>query len=135
MSEAYLRGVQLFETGYYWEAHEVWEGLWHAHGRSGPTADALKALIKLAAAGVKVLQGQRHGVVIHASRASALFDRVSFDVGKTLLGLDLDELAKITRGLAENPPVPEPDFSGSPQKVFTFSLKPTHTHPTNKAEE
>ena len=33
---------QLFNAGYYWEAHEVWEGLWHAYGRRGATADVLK---------------------------------------------------------------------------------------------
>ena len=53
------RGVALFNAGYYWEAHEAWEGLWHAHGRRGPTADVLKGLIKLAAAGVKVRERQR----------------------------------------------------------------------------
>ncbi len=54
----FLRGVALFNAGYYWEAHEVWEGLWHAYGRRGVLADVVKALIKLAAAGVKVREGQ-----------------------------------------------------------------------------
>src|SRR5208282_3835567 len=44
----FLRGLDLFNYGYYWEAHEVWEGLWNACGRSGMTADVLKGLIKLA---------------------------------------------------------------------------------------
>ena len=43
-SPAYRRGIVLFNAGYYWEAHEEWEGLWHAAGRSGPTADLLKGL-------------------------------------------------------------------------------------------
>ena len=53
-SPTYLRGVALFNAGYYWEAHESWEALWHAHGRRGATASVLQGLIKLAAAGVKV---------------------------------------------------------------------------------
>src|SRR5690348_12086299 len=53
-SRAYRHGVDLFNCGFYWEAHEVWEGLWHAAGRAGVTADFLKGLIQLAAAGVKV---------------------------------------------------------------------------------
>ena len=61
-SSRFLRGVCLFNAGYYWEAHEVWEGLWHAYGRRGVLADVIKALIKLAAAGVKVREGQEHGV-------------------------------------------------------------------------
>src|SRR5688500_11645065 len=56
-SQPYLFGFDLVNRGFYWEAHEVWEGLWHACGRSGPTADLLKGLIQLAAAGVKVRQG------------------------------------------------------------------------------
>ena len=72
-SPQFLRGVALFNAGYYWEAHEVWEGLWHAYGRRGVLADVIKALIKLAAAGVKVREGQEHGVRIHAGRAADLF--------------------------------------------------------------
>src|SRR5712691_4589106 len=52
-SRDYLFGIDLFNHGYYWEAHEAWEVLWHSCGRSGPTADFLKGLIHLAAAGVK----------------------------------------------------------------------------------
>src|SRR5207302_323032 len=73
-SPLYLRGVALFNGGYYWESHEAWEYLWHAHHRRGPTADLLKALIKLGAAGVKVRERQPHGVRIHARRASDLFE-------------------------------------------------------------
>ena len=40
-SRAYLRGLDLFNAGYYWEAHEVWEGLWKAAGRRGEVADFL----------------------------------------------------------------------------------------------
>ena len=39
----------------------------------GATADVLKGLIKLAAAGVKVRERQPHGIVTHARRAAALF--------------------------------------------------------------
>ena len=58
-SGRFRRAIELFNAGYYWEAHEVWEELWHVEGRRGPTAELLKALIKLAAAGVKVREGQR----------------------------------------------------------------------------
>src|SRR5262245_66687371 len=56
-SRAYLRGLDLFNGGYYWEAHEVWEGLWKAAGRRGETAAFLKGLIQLAVAGLKRRQG------------------------------------------------------------------------------
>lgn len=68
----FVRGVELFNAGYYWEAHEVWEALWHAAGRSGPTAGFLQGLIKLAAAGVKAYEGRAEGVRRHARRSGEL---------------------------------------------------------------
>src|SRR6516165_5519584 len=67
---AYLRGLDLFNHGYYWEAHEAWEGLWLAAGRAGTTADFLKGLIKLAAAGVKSREGRPAGAVSRARRGA-----------------------------------------------------------------
>src|SRR5262245_5569965 len=49
-STIYLFGFDLFYNGFFWEAHETWEGLWHKAGRRGPLADFLKGLIHLAAA-------------------------------------------------------------------------------------
>ena len=34
-SAVYLRGIELFNGGYYWEAHEAFEALWNAAGRAG----------------------------------------------------------------------------------------------------
>ncbi|QDV32440.1 DUF309 domain-containing protein [Tautonia plasticadhaerens] len=103
-SPSYLRGVLLFNAGFYWEAHEAWEGLWHAHERAGPTAEVLKGLIKLAAAGVKARQGQPRGVSTHARRAAELFESVARGGSRRLLGLDLEAWAAIARAIAEHPP-------------------------------
>jgi hypothetical protein len=122
-SPAYLRGVVLFNDGYYWEAHEAWEPLWHALGRSGPQADAIKALIKLAAAGVKVREGQPHGVVTHAGRAGDLFEGVAREVGGRLFGLDLVAMAGVARQIAERPPV-DTSGPGTPVAVvFDFRIE------------
>ena len=72
-NETYLLALDLFNHGYYWEAHEAWEALWHAAERRGPVADFLKGLIKLAAAGVKAREGRPAGVRQHAQRAAELF--------------------------------------------------------------
>ena len=120
-SLAYLRGIALFNAGYYWEAHEVWEGLWHAHRRSGPIADLLKALIKLAAAGVKVRERQPAGVSTHARRAADLLAAAG---SPRLLGLDPRTLAQTARSLADNPPT-DPSPPGTPvSRVFAFELRP-----------
>lgn len=55
----YLFGIDLFNHGFYWEAHETWEQLWLEFGRSGRDANFIKGLIKLAAAGVKARKGVR----------------------------------------------------------------------------
>ena len=71
-NRTYLFGIDLFNHGFYWEAHEAWESLWHKCGRRGTDADFLKALIHLAAAGVKGLAGTPRGVLSHARRAADL---------------------------------------------------------------
>jgi hypothetical protein len=108
----YLRGVDLFNHGYYWEAHEVWEGLWHACGRTGMMGDFLKGLIKLAAAGVKHLEGKPQGVRSHACRAAELWRGVGQDV---FLGLRLRELIELAervgrQGWPATPVLLLPDF-------------------------
>jgi hypothetical protein len=94
---AYLYGLDLFNAGYYWEAHEVWESLWHVAGRSSAVGQFLKGLIKLAAAGVKVRQGVSAGVRSHAQRAAALMQELAQTHGPRFLGLDLEELMRIAR--------------------------------------
>jgi hypothetical protein len=98
------RGRDLFRAGYYWESHEAWEALWHQAGRAGPIARVVQALIKLAAAGVKVRQGQPHGVVVHAGRASALLREASGSLGPTWEGIDLVALADAAERVADEPP-------------------------------
>lgn len=71
----FLFGIDLFNASFYWESHVQWEAIWHAVGRSGDIGDFLKGLIKLAAAGVKVLEHRPTGVQRHARRAAELFDR------------------------------------------------------------
>lgn len=50
----WLYALDLFNEGFYWEAHEAWEGFWNALGRSTPDARFVQGLIHLAAACVKV---------------------------------------------------------------------------------
>lgn len=103
-SAAYLYGVDLFNHGYYWEAHEAWESLWHAAGRAGTTATWLKALIKLAAAGVKVREGNAAGATRHARRALDLVKetRASLSDGREeFCGLRFEEVDNAARWIEE----------------------------------
>jgi uncharacterized protein len=117
----FARGVDLFNHGYYWEAHEAWETLWHAAGRTGPTADLLKGLIRLAACGVKARERRPAGVASHAAGAAALFRRAAEAQPDHILGLDPVELERLARSVmvAESPEVEPPV-----RVVFGFVLRP-----------
>lgn len=105
LSSAYLFGIDLFNHGFYWEAHETWEQLWIEFGRSGRDADFFKGLIKLAAAGVKAREGRALGVQRHALRARELFLLVSENLKAegnliALGGLDLTSLGMAAETIA-----------------------------------
>ena len=102
---AYLRAIDLFNSGYYWESHECWEAIWHAVGRRGTVADFLKALIKLAAAGVKAREGRPDGVQRHARRARELLQEISAhaDGNDMFGGMNLAHLLNCAESLVANP--------------------------------
>ena len=104
--EEYLWGIQLFNHGYYWEAHETWEQVWHACGRVGVAADYLKGLIKLAACGVKSREGNPEGVARHASRSAELLRGVRDTIGiadAVPFGVPLDLLIECAERIASHP--------------------------------
>ncbi len=107
-SREFLFAIDLFNAGFYWEAHETWEGLWIGAGRKGTLANFLKGLIKLAAAGVKSREGQPIGVQRHARRAEELFRSVSavqLPQQMSFAGLVIDDLIQIAAALAVQPVV------------------------------
>jgi hypothetical protein len=126
-SRLYLYGIDLFNFGYYWEAHEAWEELWQACGRRGLTAIVLKGLIHLAAAGVKVRERRPEGVRSHGLRAAELFRLAADELnpsGDIYLGLSLAELGSMAQAVVE-----ATDWApGSPdtpvKAVWSFALQP-----------
>jgi len=58
MSEDYLYGIDLYNYGYWWECHEVFEALWHAVGHKTEQGNFFQALIQIAAANLKRSQGR-----------------------------------------------------------------------------
>lgn len=123
-SPEFLQAVDLFNYGYYWEAHEVWESLWIACGRSGSTAGFLKGLIKLAAAGVKAREGRPLGVRRHAEGARELFEGTAQTTqGSAVLGLDLKQLIAAAEQIALKPPVDtDPQADGKPVLPLELQL-------------
>jgi hypothetical protein len=97
--QAYLYGIDLFNHGFYWEAHEAWEAVWNAVGRRGEVADFLKALIQLAVAGVKCLEGIPEGVTKHARRATELCRDVAAERHDVFFGLQLEALIAVAEAV------------------------------------
>lgn len=51
--DTYRFGIDLYNHGFFWEAHEYLEALWVAAGRRSPTGQFLQGLIQIAAAAIK----------------------------------------------------------------------------------
>ena len=114
----YLYGIDLFNHGYYWEAHEAWEGLWHACGRRGETAIYLQALINFAAAGLKARWGNARGIRGNSQTAARLFGQLGRHGGR-YMGLEVETLLRWTTELSEQPT----DSEGG-AVAFDFILRP-----------
>jgi len=79
-SDAFLWCLDLFNHGYYWEAHEAWEGLWQVADRDGTLCTLFKGLILLSAAGVKIRERKNAAAARHAMRAAALLRQLMREI-------------------------------------------------------
>ena len=91
--EAYLRGCDLHDAGYFWEAHESWEAGWHARERQGDAADLLKALIQTAAAHLKSLMGEPRGVELLADKSHRLLVELAGRHEESFMGMSIGAFA------------------------------------------
>ena len=124
-SDAFLWGLDLFNHGYYWEAHEAWEGLWQVADRDGPLRMLLKGLILLSAAGIKIREGKHAAAVRHTGRAAALLRRlmnVPDRAFERALGMSPATLAEYAEAATRRPADLQETAPGQPQPVFNFIL-------------
>lgn len=70
-------GIDLFNHGYFWEAHEVWEMPWRAARRDSDSWLFRKALIRLAAAALKLRIASPEGVRAHAPWCNRVFSELA----------------------------------------------------------
>lgn len=103
-NEDYLYGVDLYNHGFLWEAHEAWEGLWHLAKRDPLQADYLQGLIQCAAACLKVRMGQPRGVERLTALGTEKLERVASAADATFMGLDLDAWIPRIRAFADSAP-------------------------------
>lgn len=124
-SDEFAWGTDLFNHGYYWEAHEAWEGIWQAAERGTALRALLKGLILLSAAGVKIREGKRAPAMRHAGRAAGLFRQLSkapHDGFPQALGMSPLMLADRAEAVAIAPPVLRATEPGQPEPVYDFIL-------------
>ena len=94
-NEDFLFAVDLFNAGYFWEAHAYWERLWTLEATPRDVRRLLRALIQTAAACLKLRQGRIAG-------ARKLLDRAGLEgLDGRRLGIDLQSLARGARGFVE----------------------------------
>ncbi|MEW6683171.1 MAG: DUF309 domain-containing protein [Nitrospirota bacterium] len=95
--QPYLRGVDLFNRWYFWEAHEAWESLWRAHPPRSEPARYIQGLIGAAASLLKLRMGQ-----VRAARtlSTAACERLAVFHG-IWMGLEVERFrADLTRCFA-----------------------------------
>lgn len=127
-SDTFLWGLDLFNHGYYWEAHEAWEGLWQVADRGAPLRTLFKGLILLSAAGVKIREGKQAAAMRHAGRAAALLRRLMNTANHSCeraLGMSPAALAEHAEAAARTPAALQATALGQPQPVFEFILGPS----------
>ena len=127
-SDIFLWGLDLFNHGYYWEAHEAWEGLWQVAGRGAPLRMLFKGLILLSAAGVKIREGKQAAAIRHAGRAGALLRRLMNTADHSFeraLGMSPAALADRAEAAARIPAALQATVLGQPHPVFDFILGPS----------
>jgi hypothetical protein len=100
----YLYGVDLYNAGYLWEAHEAWEGLWHEAKHDRLQAPFLQGLIQCAAAALKVPMRQPNGLARLAEQGTARLERVAREAGGRFMGLDVAAFVAAFRVFAASQP-------------------------------
>jgi hypothetical protein len=108
-NEAYLFGVDLYNHGYLWEAHEAWEGLWHLAKRDLVQADFLQGLIQCAAACLKVAMDQPAGLAKLSSLGLSRLERVAAHAGPIYMGLAVEPFVRELRAFAASSPTSAED--------------------------
>lgn len=87
----FLWGIDLYNHGYYWEAHEVWEGLWMHSAKDSRTRPLLQGLIQCTGAALKAKVGQAEGCTRLSLKGLAKIESIAD--ASSFVKLDLPQFA------------------------------------------
>jgi hypothetical protein len=100
----YLYGVDLYNHGYLWEAHEAWEGLWHQAKHDELQAELLQGLIQCSAAALKIRMDQPGGLLKLSENGTRRLEFVLNQGRETMMGLELRSFIEAFRRFAVSEP-------------------------------
>lgn len=103
-NEEYLFGVDLYNHGYLWEAHEAWENLWHPAKHDAQQAGFLQGLIQCTAASLKIPMEQPRGLLKLAEIGTARLEAVAKTAGPNFMGLFIPAFVRDFRDFAASAP-------------------------------
>lgn len=89
LPEEFLRGIELFNTGRYFECHEVWEGIWLR--AEGEDREFLHAMIQAAASLHHLQRGNFSGARSVGKRAAGKLKKLP----AVMMGLDTSEFRQL----------------------------------------
>jgi hypothetical protein len=96
-SEAWLRGVDLWNHGFLWEAHECWEQLWRAPF-DAVQEQFLRGMIQCAAAGLKLAIGQPANALQLARSGTEKVRFAGSSASPRYMGLEVQSFAAAFQG-------------------------------------
>ena len=98
--EDHLYGVDLYNAGFWWEAHEAWEGLWQQSDKRGVQGRFLQGLIQISAAHLKRHVDQPEGVerLLERARGHLAVPLATLSEGERYMGLDLHAFVSRVNG-------------------------------------
>jgi hypothetical protein len=97
----YLYGIDLYNHGYWWEAHESLEAVWQTTDKQGAQGRFLQGLIQVAAGQLKLHTRTPRGVRHYLTRGTRHLSFARAHAGQRFMGLDIDDfLARVTRYFA-----------------------------------
>ncbi len=104
--DPYLYGVDLYNAGFYWEAHESWEELWHRSKGRPHQAQFIQGLIQCSASLLKVRMRQPKGVQRLGEQGLARLRATAQAEGPIYMGLDIETFSgAFTECIARDQPL------------------------------
>ena len=87
----FLKALDLFNSGEWYEAHDLFEEIWHE--TFGPTRNTLQAIIQISVAQLHLANNNRNGAIMLYGEALGRLKRID----RETLSLDINSLCSIVQ--------------------------------------